>query len=136
MITIGHTLVSEMLARAAAARNEVCGILGGEHSGTMKRALCVEWLKNIDSNPEVFYYADPEQLIQSVSKIEELGMVLIGIVHSHPSGPDHPSEWDVKKATWFGYSHVILAPEEDNPISSWLWDESAGKFIREEIVME
>lgn len=136
MIAISHALVAEMLARASEYSNEVCGILGGERTGGAKRILCVEWVKNIDSNPESSYYGDPEQLVRALSNIEELEMELMGSVHSHPSGPDHPSEQDAKKATWSGYSHIILAPSEDYPISSWIWDDGAGRFVREEIVVE
>jgi len=125
-----------MLARASASRNEICGILGGEISGDVKRVLCLEWLENIDSDPESSYYADPEQLVRSISKIEGRSMKILGIVHSHPSGPARPSESDEKKVTWFGYSHIILAPREDDQVSSWLWDEDSGKFIREEVLID
>ena len=57
-----------------------------------------------------------------MDRIEENGMEVVGFYHSHPIGPDEPSETDAADATWDGYSYVIVSLNGSHPfVGSWRW---------------
>ena len=50
---------------------------------------------------------DPQEQIDAFFKIEEAGGKLIGIYHSHPNGPEFPSESDVRENVFPEAVHII-----------------------------
>ncbi|GIW31033.1 MAG: hypothetical protein KatS3mg071_1207 [Meiothermus sp.] len=57
-------------------------------------------LRNVHPRPRERYEADPQALIEAVRRLEQRGLELLAIVHSHPSGPALPSEADRAQAYW------------------------------------
>lgn len=55
---------------------------------------------NVHPRPCERYEADPQALIEAVWRLEQRGLELVAIVHSHPSGPALPSEADRAQAYW------------------------------------
>ncbi len=86
---------------------EACGLL----SGIDQQVHEVISVPNLLHSP-VRYRMDPVQQIWALNHIEERGMELAGIFHSHPSGPDRPSETDIAESYYPDSAYVILFPVE------------------------
>lgn len=65
-------------------------------------------LPNVHANPQVAYAAEPTALIRAIRKIEERGLELLAIYHSHPVGSVQPSKTDKTQAYW-RVPYVIFA---------------------------
>ena len=68
---------------------EACGLLAGG-DGLVSEVLPVE---NI-AHSRVRYRMEPQAQVSGLLGIEEQGLQLLGIYHSHPSGPETPSVTD------------------------------------------
>lgn len=81
---------------------EGCGILGGF-------ADRVAWVIPITNilHSSTRFQMDPREQIDAFFKIEDAGGKLIGIFHSHPNGPQFPSESDVRENAFPEAVHVI-----------------------------
>lgn len=74
---------------------EACGLVGGKDW----QSLEVFPTENELHSPTRFRI-EPQAQIRIFNLIEERGWDLIGLYHSHPSGPDHPSRTDVAEAAY------------------------------------
>lgn len=81
---------------------EGCGILGGF-------ADRVAWVIPITNmlHSTTRFQMDPREQIDAFFKIEDAGGKLIGIFHSHPNGPEFPSESDVRENAFPEAVHLI-----------------------------
>jgi proteasome lid subunit RPN8/RPN11 len=84
---------------------EACGLLGGE-SGNV---LSVRPVKNISGNSYRFRM-DPGEQIKAMIDIEEKGHQIVAIYHSHPVGPEDPSEMDITEAAYPDAAYLIWYP--------------------------
>lgn len=57
-------------------------------------------LRNVAPQPERQYRADSLDVLRAVKAMRREGVDLAGIYHSHPHGPGHPSEEDVRLARY------------------------------------
>ncbi len=87
--------------------NECCGILPGRNN-KVSRVIA---LKSLNPSPDS-YFMDPEQQIEVFSEMEKQGESLIGIYHSHPIGPSHPSDTDLQLAFHHGVIYFIVSLED------------------------
>lgn len=89
---------------------------------------------NVDSRHHR-YLIEPEEMIQSEIKAEELGLEIIGVFHSHPNHSAIPSEFDRERALpW--YSYVITSIHQDGARASRSWRLSDDRqFSEEEIII-
>lgn len=78
----------------AEAPSEACGLL----VGLSGRVFHVLPAANIAPNPAVEYLMDPRDQLRHFQVIEEQGLELLGIYHSHPSSPAYPSPTDLSRA--------------------------------------
>jgi proteasome lid subunit RPN8/RPN11 len=76
---------------------EACGLLAGRIEDNRYVALEVIPTANQLQSP-VRFRIEPHQLLAAFDLIEGRGLELLAIYHSHPNGPDHPSETDVAEA--------------------------------------
>jgi proteasome lid subunit RPN8/RPN11 len=81
----------------AVAPEEACGLVAGHVEGDFCREKAVFALTNILHSPVGYRIAPMEQL-EVFNQIDAQGWELIGIYHSHPNGPGHPSPTDVAEA--------------------------------------
>ncbi len=81
---------------------EGCGILGGFSDR-------VAWVIPITNtlHSSTRFQMDPREQIDAFFKIEDAGGKLIGIYHSHPNGPEFPSESDVRESAFPEVVHII-----------------------------
>ncbi|MBI5253938.1 MAG: M67 family metallopeptidase [Euryarchaeota archaeon] len=131
-IVLSEELVKrlEEHARKEAPR-EACGVLAGARKDGQRIVRKIYECKNVSRYPETTYEISPEELLRVITEIEESGLELLGFYHSHPMGLEHPSYIDVSRATWAGYSYVIVSIN----ISSWVWNEEENKFEEEKVII-
>jgi proteasome lid subunit RPN8/RPN11 len=79
------------------APEEICGLLAGTIEAPLYRAQSIIPTTNALHSP-VRYRIDPLEQLKAFELIEELGLELVGIYHSHPHGPDVPSPTDVSES--------------------------------------
>jgi len=74
---------------------EGVGLWGGRRE--VERVLP---LPNVHPSPLSAYLAEPLALLKALKTLEEEGMALLAIYHSHPRGPALPSPKDLQEARW------------------------------------
>ncbi len=120
------TLTKEQLQKMIAhvdshAPLEACGLLAGLDS---KVESVLEVTNQAQS--EVRYVMDPIDQLKSFEWIESNGLQLIGIFHSHPTGPETVSPTDIAQAA-YAVVHVILARVDGLWRARGFWMED-GKY--------
>ena len=103
------------------APEEVCGVLGGRRKSDT-RIESVHRVPNVASHPRVEYVIDPEAQLDAMEDIESGGQAVVGFYHSHPRGPEGPSETDAARATWPGFHYLIVTLDGQPSIGAWRWD--------------
>jgi len=88
---------------------EACGLLAGKGNQVELRI----GVRNADLSP-VRFHMDPQDQWRAFQLIESAGLELLGIYHSHPSGPDRPSPTDIAEAMY--------------PVVHIIWYRQAGKW--------
>jgi proteasome lid subunit RPN8/RPN11 len=108
---------------AAAAPEEACGLLGGRAG----RVGAVTAIENQLHSPTEFLM-EPAAQVQALLAFEQAGLELVGIYHSHPAGPPHPSPTDVARAYYPEAIMLIWSPDEHN---SW---QARGFYLQTDAV--
>ncbi len=88
---------------------EACGLL----AGTDRRVEIAFPVTNSLHSP-VRYRMDPKEQLASFLTIEERGLDLLAIFHSHPKGPEYPSPTDLAEAFYPDSAYLILFPSHEN----------------------
>lgn len=71
--------------------NECCGLLTGDpHTGFAAHRFA---LVNALASP-LRFESSPESLFAALHAMRDYGEELLAVYHSHPRGPDSPSQWD------------------------------------------
>lgn len=116
---------------ASHAPLEACGLLAGRNDQAEK----VITIRNQAQSPVRFVMEAYDQL-KAFDWIESNGLDLLGIFHSHPSGPELVSATDIAEAA-YDVIHLIwsLHGETWKPRAFWIENGTAEEvpiFIREE----
>lgn len=83
---------------------EVCGIISGrDHT-----AVALFRGRNVSPTPRVAYELDVETLTRQI-EFDDAGLTLAAIYHSHPAGPEIPSETDIRRATYPDSVYLICS---------------------------
>jgi proteasome lid subunit RPN8/RPN11 len=85
---------------------EACGLLAGKGQQVVE----IYPVPNILHSP-MRYRMDPAYQLRVFLDIEESGLELTGIYHTHPRGPNYPSETDIAEAYYPESIYVILCPQ-------------------------
>lgn len=107
---------------------ECCGFLLGK-AGEPKRVAEVRRARNVvEANRGRRYVIDPREILAAEREGAAAGNEILGFYHSHPDHPATPSDFDLSRAAWPGYSYVILSIVDRNPndLRSWLMDSEAS----------
>lgn len=96
---------------------EACGLLAGKHShvGAVLPVL------NQAQSP-VRFVMEPREQLRAFDWIQSQGLELLGIFHSHPTGPDTASATDITQAA-YEVVHVICAPKNGHWHARGFWIE-------------
>ena len=89
------------------APEEACGLLVGLES----QVSMVLPITNELHSPVRYRMAAREQL-DAFERIDQAGLELVGIYHSHPNGPNRPSPTDIAEAFYPEAVHLIWAPQD------------------------
>lgn len=81
---------------------EACGLVAGRASGAVEIISITNTLHS-----RVRFRMDPVEQLNAFNQIEEQGLQLLAIYHSHPGGPATPSVTDVSEAAYPGVVHLI-----------------------------
>ena len=74
---------------------EACGLLAGKN----ERVEITLGIHNTERSA-VRFRMEPRAQWRAFQRIEAAGLDLVGIYHSHPNGPDHPSPRDVAESMY------------------------------------
>ncbi len=100
-----HTVIDHVIKNFP---EEACGVLAGTNN-TVTIGLPV----TNQLHSRVKFYMEPIELYKALERIESEELDLLAIFHSHPKGPDRPSETDVKEFLYPGVATIICSPKED-----------------------
>src|ERR687892_213448 len=131
MLRIPRKLVEDMVAQCRAEMpNEACGLLAGT-GGTVTRLF---QMTNAERSP-VLYRMDPKEQLAVFREIDDEGLELMAIYHSHTRSPAYPSKTDEDWAYYPESAYVIVSfADADAPVvKAWRIEDHA---VREEIPME
>lgn len=131
-VRISSDLLAAIIADAAGADEEVCGLLLGRGNRVETRLAC----RNVAAEPAVSFEIDPAQLIAAHRAARSGGPTVLGSYHSHPGGIAEPSARDAAAAAPDGSLWLIIGAG-----SAKLWRATAqgryiGRFDAEEIITE
>jgi len=107
---------------------EACGILGGKLSGEDLFAYISLPARN-ELNSAYRYRMDARDQLDAFKELEDRGLELAAIYHSHPQGPASPSNTDIEQAYYPDSVYLIWAFDGKR------W-QSRGYTIRSDIVQE
>ena len=95
----------EIVAHARAGLpNEACGIIAGLDDRAER------FFPAQPDEPSPYYYRiESRDQIRIMNEIDEVGLDLIGIYHSHTSSPAFPSRTDAEQAFWPDAVYVIVS---------------------------
>jgi [CysO sulfur-carrier protein]-S-L-cysteine hydrolase len=131
-LRISRQLHDELVAHARAeAPNECCGMIAARDG----RAVAVHRTRNIHASPLKFEM-DPREQLRVLDGIEQAGLELGAIYHSHTRSEPVPSLTDVNLARWWPeplWVIVGLAADEPDVRAFRIVD---GKVSRAEIEVE
>ena len=103
MLRIDDDHYEALVAHARAEYpNEACALLAGR-DGSVERVYA---LPNAEASP-TFYVVEPKAQLRAMTEMDDLGLDLVGIFHSHVATEAYPSRTDVR---WSG----------NTPGTSWL----------------
>lgn len=104
ILKLSDSLLRELIAYVDKhAPLEACGLLAGKQA----RAEKMIGVLNQAQSP-VRFVMDPYQQLRAFDWIESQGLDLVGIFHSHPTGPATASATDIAEAA-YAVVHVILS---------------------------
>jgi [CysO sulfur-carrier protein]-S-L-cysteine hydrolase len=111
-VRIGRDLIDQMVAHARAeAPDECCGMIASRNG----EAVTVHEAENAEHSP-VKYVVAPQDQIRIQNAIDDAGLELGGIYHSHTRTEPYPSQTDINLArNWPDPLYVIIGVAGDEP---------------------
>jgi proteasome lid subunit RPN8/RPN11 len=104
-VVIPAAVRDEIIAHARAGLpNEACGILAGRDG----RVECFFAARPDEPSP-YYYRIESRDQIRIMNQIDDAGLDLVGIYHSHVSSPAYPSRTDAEQAFWPDAVYVIVS---------------------------
>jgi proteasome lid subunit RPN8/RPN11 len=114
VMVIASDLLDELIAHARAeAPNECCGMIATE-PGAHARAVRVYRATNAAASP-LRYEIDGMEQYRIQTDIEDAGLALGAIYHSHTRSAPYPSQTDINLAFYPESLYVIVGVAEDEP---------------------
>jgi [CysO sulfur-carrier protein]-S-L-cysteine hydrolase len=101
---------------------EACGLLAGKKD----RVEEVIFVRNRAQSPERFVM-DPYEQLKAFDWLESNGLDLLGIFHSHPTGPETLSATDIAEAA-YEVVHLIWSLHGETWVLRGFWIENGQVF--------
>ncbi|MBK8781095.1 MAG: M67 family metallopeptidase [Anaerolineales bacterium] len=99
---------------------ESCGLLAGRDAKVEK----IFFVQN-QAHSAVRYVMDPIEQLNAFEWIDSKEMELLGIFHSHPTGPEIVSPTDIAEAA-YAVTYIILSRADDKWRARGFWIEDGG----------
>ena len=110
MIELERAYFDEIVRQAVEEfPNEACGLIAAKED----RAVRVYPMRNADASP-VTYRLDPKEQLEVFNDIDEQGLELWAIYHSHTHSEAYPSETDRRQAFYPEARYLIVSLEDRN----------------------
>lgn len=90
--------------------------------------------KNIDPGEDT-YAIDPIEQLQALEEIDRLSLKLLGVYHSHPHHPCHPSTLDRNRAFYPDTAYFIISLSDFNQHQIKAFIIREGSVSEEEIAV-
>jgi proteasome lid subunit RPN8/RPN11 len=108
---ISSDLYREIVDHALAdAPNECCGMIAASNG----RAVRVHRATNAAASP-LYYELDPREQLRIQDEIDDAGLDLGAIYHSHTRSAPYPSQTDINLAFYPDSLYVIVGVAKDEP---------------------
>src|SRR4029453_6598739 len=92
--------------------NEACALLAGR-DGSVERVYA---LPNAEASP-TFYVVEPRAQLRAMTEMDDLGLDLVGIFHSHVATEAYPSRTDIELAAYPDAVYLILSlADQEAPV--------------------
>jgi proteasome lid subunit RPN8/RPN11 len=105
MLELDRDHYEALVAHARAGYpNEACALLAGR-DGAVGRVYA---LPNAEASP-TFYVVEPKAQLKAMTEMDDLGLDLVGIFHSHVATEAYPSRTDVELAAYPDAAYLILS---------------------------
>ncbi|MHA2097343.1 MAG: Mov34/MPN/PAD-1 family protein [Candidatus Kariarchaeaceae archaeon] len=120
---------------------ECCGILIGNYNDGIASVVEARRMRNVnEGSKNTRYNIDPLDLVKLEDELDEVGLQILGIYHSHPNHPAKLSETDFKFA-WPNLSYAVLSvcKGKADLMTSWRLEMNGSekvKFYEEKIQLE
>lgn len=108
---------------------EACGLLAGKNDQAEKMI----GVMNQAQSP-VRFVMDPREQLNALDWIESHDLDLVGIFHSHPTGPETVSPTDIAEAA-YPVVHIVIAPHGHDWHARGFWIE-AGHAVEVTLQVE
>lgn len=110
-MVIPASLLQEMVAHARASYpNEACGLLASQDG----RVVSFYPIRNADNSP-VSYRMNPQEQLRAMREIDDAGLELGAIYHSHTRTRAYPSRTDVGLAFYPDALYIIVSLADREP---------------------
>jgi proteasome lid subunit RPN8/RPN11 len=112
MLRIPRDFADTIISQARAEYpNEACGLLAGADDSASR----IFPMTNAERSP-VIYRMEPKEQLKAFNEIEDEGLHLVGIYHSHTRSPAYPSATDVSLAYYPEAVYLIVSlADRDEP---------------------
>jgi proteasome lid subunit RPN8/RPN11 len=108
---IPRAIFDDLIAHAREdAPNECCGMIGTKDG----RAVQAFRTRNAAASP-LRYEMDPNEQLKVYNAIEDAGLDLGAIYHSHTRSEPYPSQTDINLAAWPDSLYLIIGVAGDEP---------------------
>lgn len=113
MIEISQSHYNEIVVHAREDYpNECCGLLFGKNA----RAERLVRMENVEHSP-LNYRVDSQKLLEAFQAMEDVGLDLVGIYHSHTHSPAEPSRTDIALAGYPDVHYLIVSlADQERPV--------------------
>lgn len=122
--------------------NEACGFIGGKMDGVRSVATRLYRMTNAAASP-VFYRPDDREMLSALGDIDDNGLEVVSIFHSHVATRAYPSPTDIREAHYPDAVFVIVSFEDrDKPYAKGFlihkkdWRDPTGEVIEVDLVVE
>ncbi|MEM1449591.1 MAG: M67 family metallopeptidase [Planctomycetota bacterium] len=113
--------------------HEACGLLVGRRDASGAAVYEVTESRNLEPiRARDRYTLDPLHLLAVEEDARTRSLDVLGVWHTHPDHPAHPSETD-RAAAWEGWSYVIASVERGEVADVRSWRLDGDSFVEEEI---
>jgi proteasome lid subunit RPN8/RPN11 len=111
--------------------NEICGVLLGREIDGKRVIMNTMPVENTFDADEQYhrFLITPNAMFTAEKLARRDRMDVLGVYHSHPNAPAHPSLYDAEHAAWTSWTYVILSVQGGKVVDVRGWqlqDDRAG----------